>query len=359
MTTEMPFEGKTILVTGGTGSMGKVLIGRILSGELGMPRKVIVLSRDEAKQHQMRMAYLHKTVSTDEIIYRNFLQTLEFRIGDVRNFADVCSAVKGADIVVNAAALKQVPSCENFPGQAVLTNCIGAMNIVRAIEENGYPVQTVVGISTDKACKPVNVMGMTKAVQERIFIAANILNPKTRFICVRYGNVLASRGSVIPLFHHQIENGGPVTVTVPEMTRFLLSLNQAVDTVFAAVKNGRRGETYIPNAPSADVMNIARALIGTRKIEIRITGIRPGEKLHEIMVSEEEMGHTIRRGEYYVILPMLPELQTEGVGPTHVLKKELSSADNVLSLEGTAALLKKHELMIGEWNHIADGEMLR
>ena len=187
----MIFEDKTILVTGGTGSLGKTFVRRVLTGELGTPKKVIVMSRDEAKQHDMRMSYLHKLVATDEVIYRNFMNVLEFRIGDVRSYADVCSAVKSADIVVNAAALKQVPACEYFPTQAVLTNCLGAANIVRAIEENGYPVDTVVAISTDKACKPVNVMGMTKSIQERIIVAANILNPHTRFICVRYGNVLA------------------------------------------------------------------------------------------------------------------------------------------------------------------------
>jgi len=197
-------EGKKILVTGGTGSMGKVLVRRILAGELGTPEKVIVFSRDEAKQHDMRMAYMHRTVTTDEVIFNNFQQALEFRIGDVRDYRDVCSAVKSADIVINAAALKQVPTCEYFPDQAVLTNCMGAMNIVQAIRENGYPVETVVGISTDKAAKPVNVMGMTKAIQERIFTSANVLNESVRFICVRYGNVLASRGSVIPLFHDQI-----------------------------------------------------------------------------------------------------------------------------------------------------------
>lgn len=353
----MLFEGKTILVTGGTGSLGKVLVKRILSGEQGTPKKVIVLSRDEAKQHDMRMSYLHKTVSTDEVIYRNFINVLEFRIGDVRNYSDVCSSIKTADIVINAAALKQVPSCEYFPGQAILTNCIGAMNIVRAIEENSYPVETVVGISTDKACKPVNVMGMTKAIQERVFISANILNPKTRFVCVRYGNVLASRGSVIPLFHDQIANGGPVTITVPDMTRFLLSLNQAVDTVFAALKSAKPGETYVPSAPSATVMNIAKALIGDRKIEIKITGIRPGEKMHEIMVSEEEAHHCVKRGDWYAILPMLPELR-QGEKESNSLTKEFSSGDTVLDLAGTVALLKKHKLMIGEWNNVTDGEML-
>src|SRR5262249_23175159 len=153
----------------------------------------------------------------------------------------------------NAAALKQVPSCEYFPEQAVLTNCLGARNIVRAIAENQLPVETVVGISTDKACKPVNVMGMSKAIQERIFIAANVLNSKTRFIAVRYGNVLASRGSVIPLFHEQIRRGGPVTITVPGMTRFLLSLDEAIDTVFAAIAGARAGEIYVPDASAATV----------------------------------------------------------------------------------------------------------
>ena len=147
----MIFKSKTILVTGGTGSMGKTFIRRILSGALGTPKKVIVLSRDEAKQHEMRVSYLHRLVATDEVIYRNFMNVLEFRIGDIRNYHDLCSAVKDADIVVNAAALKQVPACEYFPAQAVLTNCMGAANIVRAIEENDYPVETVVGISTDKA----------------------------------------------------------------------------------------------------------------------------------------------------------------------------------------------------------------
>jgi UDP-glucose 4-epimerase len=204
----MILDGKKVLVTGGTGSLGKVLIRRLLSGEMGTPQKVIVLSRDEAKQHDMRIAYMHRKVTTDEIIFRNFQQVLEFRIGDVRDYHDVCSALKGVDIVINAAAMKQVPTCEYFPEQAVLTNCMGATNIVRAISEHEYEIDTVVGVSTDKACKPVNVMGMSKAIQERIFISANILSSKTRFICVRYGNVLASRGSVIPLFHDQIMSGG-------------------------------------------------------------------------------------------------------------------------------------------------------
>jgi UDP-glucose 4-epimerase len=188
-------------------------------------------------------------------------------------------------------------------------------------------------------------MGMTKSLQERIFVSANILNPKTRFICVRYGNVLASRGSVIPLFLDQIRHGGPVTLTVPDMTRFLLSINQAVDTVFCALREANRGETYVPRAPSATVENIARALIGDRQIPVKIIGIRPGEKMHEIMVSEEEAHHCVRRGSYYAILPMLPELRCSSPQEPADLKKEFSSADTVLDLIGTIDLLRQHQLM--------------
>jgi len=354
----MILDDKCVLVTGGTCSIGKVLVRRLLSGEIGTPAKVIVLSRDEGKQHDMRMAYLHKRVTTDEVIYRNFQQMLEFRIGNVRHYGEVCSAVKDADVVINAAALKQVPTCEYFPDQAVMTNCIGAMNIVQAIREHDYQVETVVGISTDKAAKPVNVMGMTKAIQERIFTSANVLSADTRFICVRYGNVLASRGSVIPLFHDQIEHGGPVTVTVPEMTRFLLSLEQAVDTVFAALHDARRGEILVPDAPAATVENIAKALIGDRDVAIKVTGIRPGEKMHEIMVSEEESHYAVKRGDYYAIRPMLPELGCDDEQLPRALYKAFSSDDAVLSFDATVALLEEHHLMPGATRLSEGGELL-
>lgn len=352
-------ENKRILVTGGTGSMGQTFVRRVLSGELGTPRKVIVFSRDEAKQHDMRMSYQNNRAATEEVIYRNFMNVLEFRIGDVRSYSDVCSAVKDVDIVVNAAAMKQVPTCEYFPLQAVLTNCIGPSNLVRAIQENDFPVEALIAISTDKACKPINVMGMTKSLQERIVTAANILVPKTRFICVRYGNVLASRGSVIPLFHEQIRCGGPVTITIPEMTRFLLSLNQAVDTVFAALREARPGETFVPNAPSASVLNIVRALIGDRDVGIKTIGIRPGEKIHEIMVSEEEIHHCVRRGDYYAIRPMLPELSDPGAAELNALVKEFSSEDNVLDFQGTVALLQANRLMVEDVQNGRGTELLR
>ncbi len=355
----MIFEDKIVLVTGGTGSMGKTFVRKVLSGSYGHPKQVVVMSRDEAKQHEMRMDYLHKRVTTDEVIYRNFSHMLVFRIGDVRSYSDVCAAVKNADIVVNAAALKQVPTCEYFPSQALLTNCIGAANIIRAIEENEYPVETVVGVSTDKACKPINVMGMTKAIQERIFTSANIAIPHTRFICVRYGNVLASRGSVIPLFISQIINGGPVTVTVPEMTRFLISLDEAVETVAAAIDIGEPGDTFVPIAPSATVLNIAKALIGDENIKIEITGIRPGEKMHEILISEEEVQHCSRKGKYYAINSMLPEL-SNGRGLDSVkLTEEYSSAHDVLSFEDTVALLQQHMLTVEQARISSSGELLR
>jgi FlaA1/EpsC-like NDP-sugar epimerase len=314
---------------------------------MGQPAKIIVFSRDEAKQHAMRVAYLHQRVATDEVIYHNFRELLEFRIGDVRDFHSVAAALRGVDVVFNAAALKQVPTCEYFPFEAVTTNIAGPENIVRAIQELELPVETVIGISTDKACKPVNVMGMTKAIQERVFIQANMRCPNTRFVCVRYGNVLASRGSVIPLFHDQIRSGGPVTITTTDMTRFLLSLDQAVDTVFAALSEARRGETYIPRVPSALVVDIAESLIGDRPIKTEVTGIRPGEKVHEILVSEEECHRTVDRGSYYAILPMLLELR-DGQPAGEALQAEYSSADDVMKRESLDRLLLDHRLTLDD-----------
>jgi FlaA1/EpsC-like NDP-sugar epimerase len=339
-------DGKRILITGGTGSLGKVLVKRILSGEMGQPAKVIVFSRDEAKQHFMRVEYEHRLSATDEIIYHNFQRLLEFWIGDVRDPDSVESALREADIVVNAAAMKQVPTCEYFPYEAVRTNIEGAEHIVRAIQKHNLPVETVVGVSTDKACKPVNTMGMTKAVQERIFIQANMRCKDTRFVCVRYGNVLASRGSVIPLFHEQIRLGGPVTITTPEMTRFLLRLDDAVDTVFAALTVGEPGDTLVPRAKAARMVDVATALIGDRPVRQVITGIRPGEKIHEIMVSEEEAFRTVERGaRWYAIRPMLPEV-AGGAAVQGCLTKEYSSGDDLMTLAETTAMLRDCRLMV-------------
>ena len=340
-----PFDGSRILITGGTGSLGKVLVRRLLEGHAGTPAKIAVFSRDEAKQHFMRVEYQNRKAATDEIIYHNFERLLEFRIGDVRDLRSLIPALHDVDIVINAAAMKQVPTCEYFPMEAVRTNVEGAENIVRAIEEHRLNVATVVGVSTDKACKPVNTMGMTKAIQERVFIQGNMRCPQTRFVCVRYGNVLASRGSVIPLFHEQIRNGGPLTITTVDMTRFLLSLDDAVDTIFAAVDNARPGETWVPRAPSARVLDIAKALIGDRPILTTVVGIRPGEKIHEIMVSDEEAFRTVARGRWLAIRPMLPEVAGELDEPA-CLSGEYSSATSVMTADETGRLLEQHYLMV-------------
>ena len=255
----------------------------------------------------MKAMWKHAYRATDDIYYHNFEELIEFRIGDVRNYDSVERAVAASDLVFHAAAMKQVPICEYFPGEAVATNIHGADNVVRAVRANER-VHTLVGVSTDKACKPINVMGMTKAVQERIIVEGNLHQDHCRMIAVRYGNVLSSRGSVIPLFKQQIKSGGPVTITLPEMTRFLLSLDRGVDTIFAAVDKALAGEIYVPQISSARVTDVAELLIGDRPIETVITGIRPAEKIHEILVSEEEVYRTTERDGYFVIQPQLPEL---------------------------------------------------
>lgn len=334
----MLLEGKRVVVTGGTGSLGKALIRRLLTGDMGRPAKIVVFSRDEAKQHDMRLQYLQRQAATDEIIYQNSRELLTFRIGDVRDYHSLLQAVREADVIFHAAALKQVPTCEYFPFEAVQTNILGSQNLIRVIQESGTSVELVIGISTDKACKPINVMGMTKALQERLLIQANMECSSTRFTCVRYGNVIASRGSVLPLFLDQIRHGGPVTMTVREMTRFLLSLDQAVDTIFAAVRSGLPGEMYIPKVPSARVVDIAEVLINGRDIPIVYVGIRPGEKVHEILVSEEECYRSIERDGHFVVCPILPELRRVGIDRP-VLKDEYSSQHVTLDRDVLRVLL--------------------
>ena len=331
-------EGKRILVTGGTGSLGQTLVRRLLTGELGRPAKITVYSRDEAKQHYMRLDYMHREAATDDVIYQNSQDLLSFRIGDVRDYAALTFALRDTDVVFHAAALKQVPSCEYFPVEAVQTNIGGAANLVRAIRENDLKVEKVIGISTDKACKPINVMGMTKALQERVLIEANRDCPGTSFVCVRYGNVIASRGSIVPLFVEQVQKGQSMTVTLPEMTRFLLSLDRAVDTVFEAVIKGKPGQTFVPKVPAANIVDLAKAIMGDKELPINYTGIRPGEKVHEIMVSEEECYRTIEQGDYYVILPVLPELR-DGADFVQALQNEYSSRDDNISIPELRELL--------------------
>jgi UDP-glucose 4-epimerase len=296
----------------------------------------------------MRLEFQHRTTATDDVLYdEDERSRLQFRIGDVCDYASLANALRGADVVFHAAALKQVPACEYQPFEAVKTNVVGAENLVRAIREQRLPVETVIGVSTDKACKPVNVMGMTKALQERILVHANRDCPGTRFLVARYGNVLASRGSVIPLFHDQIRRGGPLTITTDAMTRFLLSLDDAVDTVFAALRDGRPGETYVPRAPAVRITDLAAELVGDRGIRVDVTGVRPGEKTHEILVSEEESSRTVVRGEHLAVAPILPELRAEG-DPRDVAFSgpEYSSGDDLLERDGVAALLERNGLRV-------------
>ena len=339
------FEGRRIVITGGTGSLGQLLVRRLLAGDQGAPERVTVFSRDEAKQYQMRLAFQNLRAATEDVMYGDVERRLHIRIGDVRDLGALASALRDADVVFHAAALKQVPNSEYYPEEAFHTNVLGAENVVRAIEQHAPNVATVIAVSTDKACKPVNVMGMTKALQERIFITANLTAPATRFVCVRYGNVLASRGSVLPLFHDQIRAGGPVTITHRDMTRFLLSLESAVDTIFAACRAAEPGECWVPRVPATRITTLADALIGERPIVKREIGIRPGEKLHEILVSEDEVRRTSLRDGHYVIRPLLPELAGKVAQPP-ALTAEYSSETDLLDLAATRALLAESRLRV-------------
>ncbi|MEA2187032.1 MAG: hypothetical protein QOK16_2043 [Solirubrobacteraceae bacterium] len=320
-------EGARVLITGGTGSLGQTLVRRLLRGELGVPDKLIVFSRDETKQHAMKATWKHLERSTDDVWYHNFDELMEFQIGDVRDPVSVERAVRRCDVVLHAAAMKQVPTCEYFPGQAVATNVLGAENVLRAAARE-ESVHTFVGVSTDKACKPINVMGMTKAIQERLVVEGNLHQEHCRMIAVRYGNVLSSRGSAIPLFKHQIATGGPVTITLAEMTRFLMTLDQAVDTIFGAMLHARRGEIFVPRVPSARITDVVAVLVGDQPVETVLTGIRPGEKIHEILISEEEAFRTAEREGFYVLVPHLPELSRSEF--TQALQGEYSSADSIV-----------------------------
>lgn len=339
----MLLDGLSVLVTGGTGSLGKSLVGAILQGRFGRPERVLVFSRDEAKQHDMRVEFLNRRSATDDLIYQDHSHVLRFRIGDVRSQADLSRALDGIDVVVHAAALKQVPSCEYFPEQALDTNCLGTINLIEALRTTPNRVRTVVGLSTDKACEPTNVMGMTKAIQERLLIAANLNNEKTRFVAVRYGNIVASRGSVIPLFLEQIRLEKPVTLTSERMTRFMMPVEAAVETIIEALANAMPGEVVVRSAPSVLIRNVITALLDGRSLPVRVTGMRPGEKLHEILISQEEAVRTARAGEYIYLAPMLPEFATRrqtgknGGG----LEAALSSSLDVLSLAQTRELIER------------------
>ena len=326
----MVFQDKVVMITGGTGSLGRNLVHSIMAGRFGKPKQVVVFSRDEDKQYAMELEWRNLKVSTDDVFYYEADEVLSFRIGDVRDYESVVRAVKEADIIIHAAALKQVPVGEYFPWESIKTNILGTQNIIRAVLESNNKVETVLAISTDKACKPVNTYGMCKAIQERLVIEANLICPGTRFICVRYGNVVASRGSVIPLFQEQIRNGGPVTITSQDMTRFILSMDKATDIVIDAIRYAEAGDIYVPDLPAINILDLAEVMIGDRGIDIKVIGVRPGEKIHEILISEEEIPRTIKREDYYVICPVLPKIRRVKIEKP-VLERELSSADYFMS----------------------------
>ena len=302
--------GKNILVTGGTGSFGHQIVRDLLAFN---PACIYIYSRDEKKQYDMAMSYRH-------------CKNLRFNIGDVRNLERTRDAMRGIDIVFNAAALKQVPNCEYAPFEAVETNIAGANNVRRAAIEAG--VQTVMSISTDKAVKPVNVMGMTKAIQERIMLDPTYSGGNTKFVCVRYGNVLGSRGSVVPLFFDYIQKGLPLPITHPEMTRFQLTLKEAVQLVLWVTVKGESGDLWVQKMPAARIPELGQALAygltGKKDYPLTIIGMRPGEKMHEVLVSEEEMWRATELEKHYLIPSWVKSQDKEGTENVNV--SEYSSA---------------------------------
>jgi UDP-glucose 4-epimerase len=321
----MWIEGKRALVTGGTGSFGQFIVRRLL--DLGV-EEIRILSRDEKKHYDMRHHYSKEP-------------RIRFITGDIRDERRVRESVYGCEVVFQAAALKHVYNCEEHPYEAVMTNIIGTQNVISAAVELG--VQRLVTLSTDKAVKPVNVMGMSKAIQERLVVSANhAANGKGILACcVRYGNVMSSRGSAIPFFRELAAQGKPITITHPEMTRFLLTLNHAIDLVLYAVENMKGGETFIKKAPAVRIMDLARVISCEFKVPFEpiVIGMLPGEKLHEILISEEELPRATDLGDYYVVQPHW----VKGEGRRKI-EKEYSSADNLLEADQEiAGLLAKSD----------------
>ena len=286
------FKDKTLLITGGTGSFGNAVLNRFLDTDIG---EIRIFSRDEKKQDDMR----HENQSK----YPKQFEKIKFYIGDVRDLQSVKNAMHGVDYIFHAAALKQVPSCEFFPIEAVKTNVLGTNNVLTAaIEED---VKNVVCLSTDKAAYPVNAMGTSKAMMEKVVVAkARTVSPdKTKISCTRYGNVMCSRGSVIPLWIEQIKAGNPITITEPNMTRFIMSLEEAVDLVLFSFKNAESGDIMVQKAPACTIEVLAKAVKGLfdkeNKSEIKIIGIRHGEKMYETLLTNEECAHAIDMGDFY------------------------------------------------------------
>ena len=284
------FKNKTLLITGGTGSFGNAVLNRFLKTDIG---EIRIFSRDEKKQDDMRHEFQAKMPEVAEKI--------TFYIGDVRDLASVKNAMHGVDYIFHAAALKQVPSCEFFPVEAVKTNVLGTDNVLTAAIDEG--VKTVICLSTDKAAYPVNAMGTSKAMMEKVVVAkSRTVSPdKTKICCTRYGNVMCSRGSVIPLWIEQIRSGKPITITEPSMTRFIMSLDEAVDLVLFAFENGVSGDILVQKAPACTIEVLAKAVceLFGKDTEIKTIGIRHGEKMYETLLTNEECANAIDMGDFY------------------------------------------------------------
>lgn len=283
------FTSKTLLITGGTGSFGNAVLNRFLQTDIG---EIRIFSRDEKKQDDMRHEFQAKMPEA--------ANKIKFFIGDVRDLASVKNAMHGVDYIFHAAALKQVPSCEFFPMEAVRTNIIGTDNVLTAAIDEG--VECVICLSTDKAAYPVNAMGTSKAMEEKVAVAKSRNSGKTKICCTRYGNVMCSRGSVIPLWIDQIRNGNPITITEPKMTRFIMSLDEAVDLVLFAFEHGENGDILVQKAPACTIKTQAEAvceLFGGKKEDIKVIGIRHGEKMYETLLTNEECTRAIDMGNFY------------------------------------------------------------
>ena len=285
------FKDKVLLITGGTGSFGNAVLNRFLRTDIG---EIRIFSRDEKKQDDMRHDFQARMPEV--------ANKIKFYIGDVRNKSTLKYAMKGVDYVFHAAALKQVPSCEFFPMEAVKTNVIGTDNTLDAAIDAG--VKCVICLSTDKAAYPINAMGITKAIEEKIAVAKSRMSGDTKICCTRYGNVMCSRGSVIPLWIDQIRKGNPITLTEPKMTRFIMSLEEAVDLVLFAFENGKNGDILVQKAPACTIQTQAEAvceLFGGKKEEIKVIGIRHGEKMYETLLTKEEAAKAIDMGNFYAV----------------------------------------------------------
>ncbi len=283
------FTGKTLMITGGTGSFGNAVLNRFLKTDIG---EIRIFSRDEKKQDDMRHEFQAKMPEVADKI--------KFYIGDVRDLQSVRGAMHGVDYIFHAAALKQVPSCEFFPMEAVRTNVIGTDNVLTAAIDEG--VECVICLSTDKAAYPINAMGITKAIEEKVSVAKSRMSGKTKICCTRYGNVMCSRGSVIPLWIDQIKSGNPITITEGSMTRFIMSLEEAVDLVLFAFEHGENGDLLIQKAPACTIQTQAEAvceLFGGKKEDIKVIGIRHGEKMYETLLTNEECAKAVDMGNFY------------------------------------------------------------